>query len=60
MIKENTNIKVGWFMKKYNKFQVRLGKFDDKSKEWITSKATNVLLFLIHIETDTQQQLIIL
>jgi hypothetical protein len=28
MIKENTNIKVGWFMKANgdNKFQVRLGK----------------------------------
>jgi hypothetical protein len=45
MIKENTNIKVGWFMKKYNKFQVRLGKFDDKSKEWITSKGDKCITF---------------
>jgi hypothetical protein len=45
MIKENTNIKVGWFMKKYNKFQVRLGKFDDKSKEWITSKGDKCIIF---------------
>jgi len=45
MIKENTNIKVGWFVKKYNKFQVRFGKYDENSKEWIAKNGNKCLTF---------------
>ena len=35
-MKDNQIIRVGWFMKKYQKFDIRVGKFDKESKEFIS------------------------
>ncbi len=45
MLKENTNKRVGWFVKKYNKFQTRVGKFDQHSKEWIAKNGNKCITF---------------
>ena len=58
-MKDNQIIRVGWFMKKYQKFDIRVGKFDKESREFISKNGQRCITFLIYIEIDTQLQLTI-
>ena len=44
-MKDNQIIRVGLFMKKYQKFDIRVGKFDKESKEFISNNGQRCITF---------------
>ena len=44
-IKENSNIKVTWFMNKYQATDTRHGIYDHKSKQFVSKSGVNCITF---------------